>query len=359
MRQMDLGKEKWRDWGRRCLGPAGRVYAAAMRARAGLYATGVLGCWRPPRPCVSVGNISVGGSGKTPLAEWILQSAAEGGLRPALLSRGYKACPPYYPYLVRPDTRAAEAGDEPAMLARSCPEALVVIDYRRDRGGRWIWDRSRPDLFVLDDGMQHLRVQRDLDLVLLSPEDLRGEWNRVLPSGPWREGKKGLQRADAFLVSTLPGREEEALIRLRSRLPQNERPVFCVHLEAAGLRRLDGQGVEHPSGEPYLLFSGVGRPERVKASTTRLMGEPPQRHLVYPDHHPYSGEDWDRIRRTADELGCRSMVCTTKDAVKLEGLAPDQRLACLDLRVTFGAADNTRLAFPRWLEQNLGVPLSG
>jgi len=319
----------------------------------------MLSPWRPPSPCVSVGNLSLGGSGKTPLAEWILQSASREGRRPALLSRGYKACPPYYPYLVRPDTRAAEAGDEPAMLARSCPDALVVIDYRRDRGGKWIWDRSRPDLFVLDDGMQHLRVERDLDLVLLGPEDLKSDWNMVLPSGPWREGKSALKRADAFLVNSLPGREEEMFARLRSRGLPGNRPAFAFRQEAAGLRQPDGTRVEPLRGEPYLLFSGVARPEGVERSASDLMGEAPRRHLIYPDHHPFSGEDWERIRGTADELGCRTVLCTPKDAVKLEGVADDPRLACLDLRISFTGMDNTSLEFPKWLERTLGIPLAG
>ncbi|MCF8085366.1 MAG: tetraacyldisaccharide 4'-kinase [Desulfohalobiaceae bacterium] len=345
-------QQRWIEWGRRFLGPAGRIYGAGMRIRETLYATRILGSWRPPVPCVSIGNISWGGSGKTPLAEWILQFALGKGMTPALLSRGYKAIPPYYPFLVRARDRAAETGDEPLMLARSCRNALVVIDPRRDRGGQWIWDRNRPDLFVLDDGMQHLRVERDLDLVLLTPRDLKQDWNRVLPSGPWREGKRALRRAGAFVVHTSPGTEAGVFARLRSRVLLGDRPVFSVYLEPKGLKRPDGSSVELSPGEPYLLISGVGRPEGVEQSATSLLGDPPERHLAFPDHHPFSGEDWEWIRRTADDFGCRVIVCTPKDAVKLEGLA-DTRLASLDLRLSFGETDNTRLDFPAWLEQAL------
>jgi len=345
-------QRRWMEWGRRCLGPAGRIYAAGMRVREALYATRILPSWRPPVPCVSVGNISWGGSGKTPLAEWMLRFASGKGMTPALLSRGYKAIPPYYPFLVRPRDRAAETGDEPLMLARSCRDALVVIDPRRERGGQWIWDRNRPDLFVLDDGMQHLRVERDLDLVLLTPRDLKQDWNRVLPSGSWREGQQALRRADAFILHTPPGSEKGMFARLRSRLDLGNKPVFSVSLNPVGLLRPNGSRVHLGPGEPYLLISGVGRPEAVEQGVTGLVGEPPERHMAFPDHHPFSGQDWERIRRTADDLGCRVICCTPKDAVKLEGLA-DSRLACLDLRLSFGETDNTRLDFPAWLEQTL------
>lgn len=345
-------QRRWLALGRRCLGPAGRIYAGAMRAREAFYAARLLSSWRPPVPCVAVGNISWGGSGKTPLAEWILRFAQDADMTPALLSRGYKANPPYHPFLVRPDTSVGEAGDEPLMMARSCRRALVVIDPKRDRGGQWIWERNRPDLFVLDDGMQHLRVKRDLNLVLLTPRDLKEDWNRVLPSGPWREGEKALRRADAFLISATPGSEEGAFAHLRSRIAPGDRPVFCMHVNAVGLTRPDGSRARFSPGEPYLLLSGVGHPQAVEESATSLLGDPPQRHLIFPDHHSFSGEDWERIRSKADALSCGTIICTSKDAVKLEKV-DDPRLAYLELRCAFGEAENTRLDFPTWLEERL------
>ena len=350
----ESGGPTWPEIGRRLLWPAGRVYAAGMRVRSTLYSPWLLGSWRPPRPCISVGNISLGGKGKTSLAQWLLQSAAMENQTPALLTRGYKASPPYYPFLVRSDSSPSESGDEPLMLARSCKRALVVVDPRRDRGGQWIVERNAPDLFVLDDGMQHLRVERDINLVLLDTRDLTRDWNMVLPSGPWREGKKALQRADAILLNVPPQREEEMFARLRARFAPKNRPVFSFHLETVGLKGLDGTAVEHPSGEPYLLFSGVGSPEGVKESGADLLGGPPQRHLVFPDHHSFSDGDWETILSTADSQRCRTIVCTAKDAVKLEGWR-DPRLAWLDVRVSFGGSENTDLDFPSWLERSMGI----
>ena len=354
----ESGGRTWSEFGMRLLRPAGRIYAAGMRMRSTLYSTWLLGSWKPPRPCISVGNISLGGKGKTPLAQWLLQSAARKNKTPVLLTRGYKASPPYYPFLVRSDSSPSESGDEPLMLARSCKRALVVVDPRRDRGGQWIMERNRPDLFVLDDGMQHLRVERDVDLVLLDTRDLVRDWNMVLPSGPWREGKKALERADAILLNVPPQREEEMFARLRARFEPEHRPVFSFHVETVGLKGLDGSNAEHPPGEPYLLFSGVGSPEGVKQGAADLLGAPPQQHLVYPDHHPFSEGDWERIRRNADSLRCRTIVCTAKDAVKLKGVK-DSRIAWLDLRLSFGGSENSELDFPSWLEQSMRISFQG
>ncbi|MCF8030064.1 MAG: tetraacyldisaccharide 4'-kinase [Desulfohalobiaceae bacterium] len=343
-------QRSWHKWGRRAAWPAGRIYSAAMRLRASLYTNRVLDSWRPPVPCLSVGNISLGASGKTPLAEWILQLAISRGLTPSLLTRGYRGRPPKYPFLVRPETPARESGDEPLLLARSCREALVVVDPRRDRGGQWVWERHQPDLFVLDDGMQHLRVQRDINLVLLGPRDLERNWDMVLPSGPWREGEKALNRADAFVLNAHPQSQEAMLARIRSRVSLGNRPVFSVHPEPAGLWRPDRTDPNVSPAGPYLLVSGVGRPERVVQSVTHLLGEPPSRHLVFPDHHPFPDKDRDLIRRTADALGCEAIVCTAKDSVKLEGMR-EPRLAHLDLRLRFGTALNTDLDFSAWLEK--------
>ena len=348
-------QRSWHKWGRRAVWPAGRIYSAAMRMRASLYANRVLGSWRPPAPCVSVGNISLGASGKTPLAEWILQLAVSRGMTPSLLTRGYRGRPPKYPLLVRPETPARESGDEPLLLARSCREALVVVDPRRDRGGQWVWERYQPDLFVLDDGMQHLRVLRDINLVLLGPGDLERDWDMVLPSGPWREGEKALNRADAFVLNAAPQSQEAMLARIRTRVSLGNRPVFSVHPETVGLRRPDGTNLKVFPSEPYLLVSGVGRPGRVEQSATHLLGEPPSRHLVFPDHHPFPAKDRELIRRTADALGCEAIVCTAKDSVKLEDMS-EPRLAYLDLRLRFGTAANTDLDFSAWLEKAFLYP---
>jgi len=159
------------------LRPLGAAYRVLMRARRRRYENGA--ACRTDVPCVSVGNIGWGGSGKTPVVQWLLQWAAGHGLHAVVLTRGYKASPPGLPYVVTPQSPAAHAGDEPLMLARSCPQGTVVVDPVRSRSARWAQERLDPDFFVLDDGFQHVQVARDTDLVLLKKDDLHAEWGIV------------------------------------------------------------------------------------------------------------------------------------------------------------------------------------
>ena len=168
------------------LAPVATAYAAAMRLRQCCYASDLLYSDSLAAPCVSVGNISWGGSGKTPLTAWLLSWAVSQGLHPVVLTRGYRAHPPRYPYLVRMDSPVNEAGDEPLLLRQGCPAATVLVDPKRLRAGRWA-SQLQPDLFILDDGMQHLAVRRDINLVLLREADLLDQWNKVIPAGSWRE----------------------------------------------------------------------------------------------------------------------------------------------------------------------------
>jgi tetraacyldisaccharide 4'-kinase len=335
------------------LGPAGWIYARLMRCRAGMYRNGRLPAWRPPAYCISVGNISWGGAGKTPLCEWILKWSLERGRVPALLSRGYGADPPRLPYTVRPDSPVRQAGDEPLMLARSCPRAAVVVDPRRARGGRLAGRMFSPGLFVLDDGFQHLGVQRDLDLVLLKPQDLRGDWNVVLPAGAWREGSFALQRASAFLLNAEPSCFENLRGLVRRRLGALGKPVFSFQVRPVRLKRVvDGTERELAQDGPYLLVSGVGRPQGLERSVSDAMGARPAAHLAFPDHHFYSPRDWRQIRSEAARLGCRMVLCTPKDEVKLAGYA-DSTVWSIDSQLRFGPGEYGQIPFEEWFEQAL------
>jgi tetraacyldisaccharide 4'-kinase len=327
------------------------MYARLMGLRAGMYRRGALPSWRPPGFCVSVGNISWGGSGKTPLCEWLLQWGAERGDAPVLLSRGYKAAPPALPYAVRPDSPVGEAGDEPLLLARSCPGATVVIDPRRARGGRWAASAVGSRLFVLDDGFQHLGVRRDLDLVLLSPEDLSRDWDAVLPAGPWREPAAALGRASALLLRAGPDRFEELRLLARRRLGALAKPVFSFQIRPAGvLRVVDGIRQELARIGPYMLVSGVGRPRAVEASVAAAIGRKPELHLVFPDHHPYASRDWKEISFEAHRKECERILCTPKDAVKLARFA-DAGLWSLETELRFGPREPEGPAFEAWLQE--------
>ena len=336
----------------RWLLPLALAYAGLMRFRAKGFAGHWLRSWRPPVPTISVGNISWGGSGKTPLCEWLIRWCQGRNLRPLLLTRGYKAAPPRYPYRVQADSPARCAGDEPLMLYRSTG-ADILVDPKRTRSGTWGWTQLRPDLFILDDGFQHLTLERDLDLVLMRPRDLEADWNRVIPAGPWREGPSALDRASAFVLNASPEAFQDLLPLISTRLGHLDRPIFSFCLRATGCLRVSDRfrnSTLPDSG--YLLVSGVGNPQAVEQTATRFVGRAPLRHLVFPDHHPYSARDWDRIVEAAGSLGSVPILCTPKDSVKLEGY-PSLNLWTLDLELVLGPTCHTRRSLPEWLEDRL------
>lgn len=336
------------DWQRRLrplLRPAAVLYGRLMASRRARWEDARSPAFRPGRPCLSVGNIAWGGTGKTPLVDWLLGWSEARGLRAVVLTRGYKAKPPVLPLLAEAGRSAREAGDEPLMLALDHPKSAIVVDPDRRRAGRWAEARLSPDLFLLDDGFQHVKVRRDLDLVALRPDDLRGDWGEVIPAGAWREGPEALERADAFLIKA-SARELEALRQdCERRLARFGRPLFSFSLRPVELRHLQsGERGAVPFAGPYALVSGVGAPAQVCGTVTEYMGRPPAEYAVFPDHHPYGPADAARLKALA-----MPVVCTAKDAVKLRALSLENVWA-LRVEAAFGPALWTEAAFPQWLE---------
>lgn len=298
------------------LAPLGRAYAfcVALRQKSCLKKAEKL-----PLPVISIGNIAMGGTGKTPVCEFLAHSLAEAGQKGVILSRGYKAARGSYPRLVDPDGEPGACGDEPLMLARSLRGRFqVVVDPVRLRGGEWAMRNLHPGVFILDDGFQHVLAARDLNILLLTPHDLGQGWDRVFPGGMWREGKKALTRADLFLVNTLGQdiREISALAHKRG-IPETG-PVFFFSLQAAGLEDLlTGRESAGIAGRPYLLVTGVANPRRVYKTARGMFGRAPAMHLAFRDHHFYGPGSMRRINKAAAARKVKDIVCTAKDAVKL------------------------------------------
>ena len=352
------------------LAPLGKLYGFLMDRRARKYAR--LKPYRAGIPCISVGNIALGGTGKTPLTDWLLCWAEKHGKRAVVLTRGYGARPPCYPYTVSSRSVAAQAGDEPLMLALAHPSARVVVDPVRCRGAVFAEHEHHPDFFVMDDGFQHLALHRDVDIVLLRPEDFTENWDKVVPAGMWREGAKALNRASVFLVRAEEAAFDEHARLIRDRLKDCAAPIFSFALRASGLEPVLGKKAQCPrsssaalpgapscstsacanfrfmetpnSGRtredhettnmPYLLVSGVGSPQDVRETATRFMGRAPDEHCIFADHHAYSEQD-------AARIGCLAkarnlvVVTTSKDAPKLSMVA-DFVFYSIVVKVRFG-----------------------
>jgi tetraacyldisaccharide 4'-kinase len=328
--------------------PAGALYALAMRLRRWLYERGTLSAWRPPCPSVSVGNIGWGGSGKTPLCGHILRWAGKHEEHGVVLTRGYGAKPKRLPLLVTPGANPAEAGDEPLMLSKTHRLARIVVDPKRKRSGPWACERFDPDFVLLDDGFQHLGVARDIDLVLLTPQDLTEGWGRVCPAGTWREGSTALTRATAFCIKVAPGQQPGLSLAIEERLRPLGKPIFTFALKPKGLARLDGSArAADLGGEDYILASGIADPAQAATTAAKLLGREPSQTLAFADHHPFSQADVVRIREAAAANNAH-VVVTAKDAVKLRLLDNTGGFWTLRTEVRFGPKYNIDAEFDDW-----------
>lgn len=355
------------------LKPASLLYGGLMKARASAYARGLFSSKKTRAFTVSVGNIAWGGSGKTPLVDWLLSWAENRGLRPAVLTRGYGGKSETRPLQVRPFTAVEQSGDEALMLSRAHPKAFIMADPVRSRSVEWLENNSTADMYILDDGMQHLAVRRDLDLVLLRRKDLADQWNRVIPAGSWREPDTALHRADAFLLRApaedLAPSSETAMLAAK-RLSDLGKPVFGFDLSPAGLRKLQAPNMADEPNEPdsssqtqahqahqeldwpYAMCTAVGSPESVRASLTGFMGTAPEREVTFPDHHLFSEEDILELRKLR-----LPVIVTAKDAVKIEPLLTRVRnidVYALEAELAFGPRMFSNLDFAAWLDARAG-----
>lgn len=331
------------------LWPASKAYALLMQLRQRCYATGLLRSGTLSAPCVSVGNISWGGSGKTPVAAWLVSWAASQGLHPVVLTRGYRARPPELPYAVRTDSPVRDAGDEPLLLRQSCPNATVLVDPKRLRAGHKA-SRLQPDLFILDDGMQHLAVRRDINLVLMREADLLNQWNKVIPAGSWRESKSALCRASAFLLKCTQSPAEEVLKAAEKRLAGFNKALFTFSLRAKRIISVK-TGCQATIDPPYLIVTGIADPDSVVKSATSLLNGPPETVLAFSDHHDFDKENWNKIVRYCRQYAVKTILCTPKDAVKLKKFNYTQ-LYTFDMTIEFGPFAGTSDPFPAWWGKN-------
>jgi len=298
------------------LRPLTPLYSGAVRARAVAYRRGLLPSVRLPRPVVSVGNLSFGGTGKTPTVVALVRDLARRGRRPAVLTRGYgrRASDPLL--LVGPDALASveRAGDEPLEMASRLPGVPIVVDANRGRGGQ-LAIAAGADVLVLDDGFQHLRLERDLDLLLIDAGD---PWagGHLPPRGRLREPLSAMSRASAVLVTKLHGHTIPDGIVSTLRHFAEDIPLLGARLEPLRLRTPRGpRPLEELRGRPVAVFAGLGRPAAFE-ELLRELGAEIAATRFFPDHHRYTPPDLKRLHRMAKRAGA-ILVTTAKDAARL------------------------------------------
>jgi tetraacyldisaccharide 4'-kinase len=321
-------------------------------ARNALYDGGVLPVRRLPVPVLSVGNIAVGGTGKTPLVALLAQRLAETGRRPAVISRGYGGANeqrPGHPALVvsdgrgrRPLVTAAEAGDEPVLLASLLDGVPVLVCRDRHAGGRSAVDRFQADLIVLDDGFQHRALHRDADLVALDARDPLGG-GRLLPAGTLREPPQALRRAHAVVLTRAERAAEftEATRAVRELVPGL--PLFRARHQPVRLRLLGPDGRELPASavrnQAVAGFAGLAQPDALRL-TLESLGGTVVHYETLPDHHPYSSGEVERLVERGRHAGAHWVVTTAKDAIRLPQNECPPGLAVLDIEMQVEETDS-------------------
>jgi tetraacyldisaccharide 4'-kinase len=284
-------------------------FSAAARFRNSLYNRGVLRSHSLGKPTISVGNITVGGTGKTPVVRWLAEKLRASGAHPAILLRGYKPTP-------------QGLSDEADLLRLLLgPSVRVVADPNRIRGAVKALDANpHTTMFILDDGMQHRRAKRDFELVLIHARQPFG-FGHVLPRGLLRESLTGLKRANAILLTHASEVDVQELARIETIVRQHNlgAPIFRADHVINGFRAAANDVLFLPQyifGKRYFAFCGIGSPGSFFASLEKLGGICAGT-KSFPDHHPYTGRDMAEIELIAKQSGADMLVTTEKDWVKL------------------------------------------
>jgi tetraacyldisaccharide 4'-kinase len=276
------------------MNPLAALYGAAVLARNELYDRRALTLSRLQGPVVSIGNLTAGGSGKTPFLILLGELLKEHQVPFDVLSRGYRRLTSGV-MPVDPSGSPQEYGDEPLLIARKLG-VPVIVGEDRYAAGRFGEEKFGPRLHLLDDGFQHRRLARELDIVLATPRDAR---DSLLPIGRLREPLSALRRADAIVLT-------------------NDTPADRLPLGAQQVWRLTRDIVAPPTREPCLAFCGIARPEdffaQLRAAGMTLVGT-----HRFRDHHRYSANDTRQLLRLRQELGAAAFATTEKDSVNLGG----------------------------------------
>lgn len=335
-------------------------YERVVRLRSALFDRGVLPIRRLQVPVISVGNLAAGGTGKTPTVLFLAAELRRRGFRPAVVSRGYRGSAERTGGVVGDGERvlleADQAGDEPRLLAERLPGVPVIVGADRYAAGTNAIRRFSPDVILLDDGFQHRRLARDVELALLDARRPLGN-GHLLPRGPLREPPGALKRADALILTRsdrggvpprVPGTEGIPVFRAVHRPVLRRIVPAGAPMDAA---RKSPTGPAHLANRRIFVFSGLANNAGV-LRTVRALGGNPVGAMDFPDHHAFSDADRERVGRRAETASADLLATTEKDAVRLPGDATFPRdLAVVGVEMDFrGDADRFHRFLTRRLE---------
>jgi len=282
-----------------------KVYALTIGLRNFCYDKRLLKTYSASVPVISVGNVTTGGTGKTPLVIWLYSILQHKGLKCAILTRGYKS-------------GQGKLTDEPAILAKSCPDASVVVNPDRVAGAAKAVSEFEVDVILMDDGFQHRRLRRDLDIVAIDATCPFG-YGRLLPAGMLREPAGSIARADAVVITRYDQADDNSISETTRQIEQispNIAVAKAVH-EHPCIKAIKDEpiGIEQLRGKTIYVFCGIGNPgaflQRLKDFGANVAGS-----RIYNDHHEYTEQDINDIYEEARYLNAEMILSTEKDWIK-------------------------------------------
>lgn len=323
------------------LPPLSLIYSLAIRTRLKLYERGILRIDRLGIPVISIGNLTTGGTGKTPLVETACRILAEANRKVCVLTRGYRRPDEKSRLVVSDGTKVFadpfQAGDEPFLLAeRLLGLAAVICDPNRVSAGKWAIKEFGIEVFVLDDGFQHLRLFRDLNIVAIDATDPWGS-GALLPYGRLREPVSGLNRADCVVITRANSQKSLAPLKSKIEATLSGRPVVMSHMRTCAIKPMPANGVMKDGAEilkPIGAFCGIGNPDaffcHLEGDGFKLVFK-----RTFHDHHSYSNADVDLIIADAKNSGVKTLFTTAKDAVKLRSCRFEMPVLVVEIEPVF------------------------
>jgi tetraacyldisaccharide 4'-kinase len=332
------------------LAKVSKIYALAMAIRLRLYKGNLFETRRLPCKVISIGNITLGGTGKTPMTLYIAELIKNMGLKPSIVCRGYKGAYEHSVQVVTDGTTIfmgpEQAGDEPYLMATKLSRVPVVVGKDRYASGMKAWEFYQPDVIILDDAFQHIRLFRDLNLLLLDASKPLGN-GHIFPRGVLRESLDQVDRADAVIITRAgPKHFEKGFFKENKIL--TGKPLFrCRHVPD-NISVMNSEGIwekcspDNIRGEKCLAFAGIAKNEDFLRMLTDF-GCRLTDFMSFPDHHEISLQDIEIILKTAQKNQVKFLVTTEKDRVKLpKNMFSKMKIYSFGVRISFIGHDEDR-----------------
>ncbi len=321
------------------MGPLSTIYSTALSLRKFLYRTGIKQSQKLPKRVISIGNITLGGTGKTPAVIALAQAAVKRGFKPCILTRGYKGKlkgPGFAGMGEGPVLNVTQAGDEPVLMAERVKGVPVVIGRNRYSSGIFTLEQlgyESIDIFILDDGFQHWGIHRDLDILLIDATNPLGN-SKLFPEGILREPLEAIQRTHMIIITKTDMICSEAIkaIKINIRQYASDIPLYASFHKPAALVNTSGEE-KHPEslkGVKIYSFAGIANPSHFRGLMSSL-GADILKFRSFKDHYSYKQKDIDVIEKEAKG---NSIITTEKDFVKLRELEIPENLYALRIEFT-------------------------